>query len=83
MQFLTSALYGGGQLRAPVAVRLGPQSRSGRGGEKKEIPPTPAGNRIPVVQPVACYYTDTPVRKNNGWGLRKKSCEYMDLRTRK
>jgi hypothetical protein len=30
----------------------GPQSRSERGGEKKKIP-APAGNRTPLVQPVA------------------------------
>jgi hypothetical protein len=42
----------------PLARRLdGPQSRSGCGGEVKEIPAT-ARNRNPVVQPVLIYYTD-------------------------
>jgi len=64
--FLTSVLEGGkwsasssGALppwgkssRYPLDRRLGgSQSRSGRGGEEKEIL-APAGNRTPVVQPV-------------------------------
>jgi hypothetical protein len=42
----------GSNPRYPLNRRLGgPQDRSGRGGEKKI--PAPAGNRTPVVQPIA------------------------------
>jgi hypothetical protein len=69
--FLTSALDGdewsasrpgrftlrGNCPRYPLDRRLGgPQSRSGHYGEEKNL--TPAGNRTPVVQPIACRYTD-------------------------
>jgi hypothetical protein len=37
----------------------GPQSRSGRDGEEKNL--TPAWNRTPAVQPVSCRYTDCDV----------------------
>jgi hypothetical protein len=58
-----------GQLRAPVALSLrkeprypldkrkgGPQRRSGRCGEEKNL--APAGNRTPAAQSVARRYTD-------------------------
>jgi hypothetical protein len=64
---MTSALDGSGQLHASTALppgkagqgnrRLGgPQSRSGRYGEEKNL--VAAGNRSPAVQPVARRYTD-------------------------
>jgi hypothetical protein len=62
----------------------GPQSRSGRCEEEKNL--APFGNRIPAVQPVACRYTDWAIpihekkKKNNiiitpfdgkSWAVRK------------
>jgi hypothetical protein len=50
----------GGSPRFPLDRRLGgPESRSGRYGEKKNL--SPAGNRITAVQPVAHRYTDCAI----------------------
>jgi hypothetical protein len=75
--FLISTLDGSGQLHAPAALptgeraplytldrRLGgPQSRSGRRGEEKNL--SSAGIRIPAVQPVARRYRILKTRVKN------------------
>jgi hypothetical protein len=68
LPFLTSALDGGewsvsrfthGSTTAPDThwTRGGPQSRSGRYGDEKNL--TPAKNGTPIAQPVARHYSYT------------------------
>jgi hypothetical protein len=58
VSFTLEPLYPRGKsARYPLDMRLsGPQGRSGRCGEGKNL--TLAGIRTPVVQPAACCYTD-------------------------
>jgi hypothetical protein len=50
----------------PLNRRLGgPQSRSGRGGEEEKKLPALAGNKTPIIQPIAQRYTTELSRFNS------------------